>query len=134
MTEKGNWKLSAMEATTLPTPFRTMTPTPARLSSLNTDPSKFTLSFDHGGGFQISQGGVWLGWSGGRGGMVRTKEALAFCTRKIRMIGKGFTLVLMEFRRYQIAQTIVAKRFKSLPISMMCSTKSRKLEKCGLAL
>ena len=67
--------------------------------------------------------------------MIRTKEALAFCTsRKTFLIGKGFAVVLMDFRRYQIAQTIVAKRFKTLPISMMCSTKSRKLKKCRLAL
>lgn len=135
MIEKGSWKLSAIEAITLPHPFRTITPTPARLSSLNTAPSKLTLSFDQGRGFQISRGRVWLGWSGGCGGMPRTKEALAFCTYwKICWIGKGRSFVLMKFRRYQIAHTVVAKRFKSLPVSMICSTKSRKLAKCGVAL
>ena len=67
--------------------------------------------------------------------MVRTKEALAFCTSwKICWIGKGCSFVLMKFRWYQIAHTIVAKRFRLLPVSMICFTKSWKLAKCGVAL
>ena len=69
-----------MEATTLPSPFWTMTPAPASLLSLNADPSKLTLSFDHGGGFHIGQGALQDVKSSGRGGMVRTKDALALYT------------------------------------------------------
>jgi len=68
---------------------------------------------------------VWFG----------TNVALAFYTSiKTCCIGRCFPLVLMEFLRNQIAYTIVAKRFKSVPFSVKYSTKSLKLKKCGLAL
>ena len=134
-TEKGKWKVSAMDANTQPSAFQTRTPTPARWISRNTAPSKFTLSFGHGGGFQIDRRSLWGICSGGQGGMVQTNDDLAFCTsEKTCWIGICLPLVSIMFLRFQIAHTVVAKRFKSFPYSMMVSTKSWKLEKRGMEI
>ena len=45
-------------------------------SSLNSDPSKLTLTFGQGGGFQFKCCVALLGRFGGFGGMEQTKEVL----------------------------------------------------------
>lgn len=65
--------------------------------------------------------------------MVRTNNDLALCTLECTCCtGICFPLVLIAFLRCHIAQTIVANKFKSFPVSMIVSTKSWKLEKRGL--
>ena len=61
-----------MDAITYPLESRIIHPVPAMFSSLNSDPSKLTLTFDQGGGFQFRCFMASLGQPGGFGGMEQT--------------------------------------------------------------
>ena len=103
-TENGIWKLSAINAHTLSSASRIMTPTLARWSSLNTALSKLTLSFDNGWGFHVGRETEWDISSGGRGWLARINADLAFCTSSCTWCtGTCVPLVLIVFRLFHIA-------------------------------
>nr|POE85916.1 hypothetical protein CFP56_23504 [Quercus suber] len=131
VTKKGNGNTSAMEATTLPFQSQIMTPTPACFSSRKIEPSKLSLRFGQGGSFHLMFRRSLVVLSGGFGGVARRWAVLvnrASCI--ICWTGNSRELVRMIFPRDQTIQIMEAKRAKSAPTSMLCSTTSLKLMTC----